>query len=160
MKKNIVFLLILIPIIWISCDGMGHQTIDFRKIENLMPQHPDSALMLLEQIENKKNKTGNKQISDNRDLKSNRGRKKEKPIQGIVLKHYECLKLLITLYQDGAMGIKKETSQVALARYIDDKKLLGNIRNGIFIPLKFSTILKETNTIWNEMLRDKSIGIK
>ena len=108
----------------------------------------------------KKNKTGNKQISDNRDLKSNRGRKKEKPIQGIVLKHYECLKLLITLYQDGAMGIKKETSQVALARYIDDKKLLGNIRNGIFIPLKFSTILKETNTIWNEMLRDKSIGIK
>ena len=108
----------------------------------------------------KKNKTDNKQISDNRDLKSNRGRKKEKPIQGIVLKHYECLKLLITLYQDGAMGIKKETSQVALARYIDDKKLLGNIRNGIFIPLKFSTILKETNTIWNEMLRDKSIGIK
>lgn len=53
MKKNIVSLLILIPIIWISCDGMGHQTIDFRKIENLMPQHPDSALMLLEQIENK-----------------------------------------------------------------------------------------------------------
>ena len=55
MKKNIVFLLILIPIIRISCDGMGHQTIDFRKIENLMPQHPDSALMLLEQIENKEN---------------------------------------------------------------------------------------------------------
>ena len=55
MKRNIVFLLILIPIIWISCDGMGHQTIDFRKIENLMPQHPDSALMLLEQIENKEN---------------------------------------------------------------------------------------------------------
>ncbi|MFS2488554.1 tetratricopeptide repeat protein [Parabacteroides distasonis] len=55
MKKNIVFLLILIPIIWISCDGMGHQTIDFRKIENLMPKHPDSALMLLEQIENKEN---------------------------------------------------------------------------------------------------------
>ena len=55
MKKNIVILLILIPIIWISCDGMGHQTIDFRKIENLMPQHPDSALMLLEQIENKEN---------------------------------------------------------------------------------------------------------
>ena len=55
MKKNIVFLLILIPIIWISCNGMGHQTIDFRKIENLMPQHPDSALMLLEQIENKEN---------------------------------------------------------------------------------------------------------
>ncbi len=55
MKKNIVVLLILIPIIWISCDGMGHQTIDFRKVENLMPQHPDSALMLLEQIENKEN---------------------------------------------------------------------------------------------------------
>ncbi len=55
MKKNIVFLLILIPIIWISCDGMGHQTIDFRKVENLMPQYPDSALMLLEQIENKEN---------------------------------------------------------------------------------------------------------
>ena len=55
MKKNIVFLLILIPIIWISCDGMGHQTIDFRKVENLMPQQPDSALMLLEQIENKEN---------------------------------------------------------------------------------------------------------
>ncbi|GKH87560.1 hypothetical protein CE91St5_37660 [Parabacteroides distasonis] len=34
---------------------MGHQTIDFRKVENLMPQHPDSALMLLEQIENKEN---------------------------------------------------------------------------------------------------------
>ena len=77
-----------------------------------------------EKKEFKKNKTGNKQISDNRDLKSNRGRKKEKPIQGIVLKHYECLKLLITLYQDGAMGIKKETSQVALARYIDDKKTI------------------------------------
>jgi hypothetical protein len=58
------------------------------------------------------------------------------------------------------MGIKKETSQVALARYINDKKLLGNIRNGIFIPLKLSTILKEINTIWNETLQDKSIGIK
>ena len=34
---------------------MGHPTIDFRKVENLMPQHPDSALMLLEQIENKEN---------------------------------------------------------------------------------------------------------
>ena len=55
MKKNIVFLLILIPIIWISCDGMSHPAIDFRKVENLMPQHPDSALMLLEQIENKEN---------------------------------------------------------------------------------------------------------
>lgn len=55
MKKNIVFLLILIPIIWISCDGMGHPAIDFRNVENLMPQHPDSALMLLEQIENKEN---------------------------------------------------------------------------------------------------------
>ena len=107
-----------------------------------------------------KNKTDNKQTSDNKRLKSNRGRKKEKPIQGIVLKHYECLKLLITLYQNGAMGIKKETSQIALARYINDKKLLGNIRNGIFIPLKLSTILKEINTIWNETLQDKSIGIK
>ncbi|RGN54796.1 hypothetical protein DXB60_17945 [Bacteroides fragilis] len=58
------------------------------------------------------------------------------------------------------MGIKKETSQIALARYINDKKLLGNIRNGIFIPLKLSTILKEINTIWNETLQDKSIGIK
>ncbi len=55
MKKNIVFLLILIPIIWISCDGMGHPAIDFRKVEDLMPQYPDSALMLLEQIENKEN---------------------------------------------------------------------------------------------------------
>ena len=55
MKKNIVFLLILIPIIWISCDGMGHPVIDFQKVEDLMPQHPDSALMLLEQIENKEN---------------------------------------------------------------------------------------------------------
>ena len=55
MKKNIVFLLILIPIIWISCDRMGYPTIDFRKVENLMPQYPDSALMLLEQIENKEN---------------------------------------------------------------------------------------------------------
>ncbi|MCY1133566.1 hypothetical protein OWT79_07910 [Bacteroides fragilis] len=108
----------------------------------------------------KKNKIDNKQTSDNKRLKSNRGRKKEKPIQGIVLKHYECLKLLITLYQNGAMGIKKETSQIALARYINDKKLLGNIRNGIFIPLKLSTILKEINTIWNETLQDKSIGIK
>ena len=27
MKKNIVFLLILIPIIWISCDGMGHRCV-------------------------------------------------------------------------------------------------------------------------------------
>lgn len=58
------------------------------------------------------------------------------------------------------MGIKKETSQIALARYINDKKLLGNIRNGIFIPLKLNTILKEINTIWNETLQDKSIGIK
>lgn len=39
----------------ISCDGIGHPIIDFWKVENLMPQHPDSALMLLEQIENKEN---------------------------------------------------------------------------------------------------------
>ena len=81
-----------------------------------------------------------------------------------IIREYYCVGLIIWLLLSIVMcvllGIKKETSQVALARYIDDKKLLGNIRNGIFIPLKFSTILKETNTIWNEMLRDKSIGIK
>ena len=64
MKKNIVTLLALIHIILISCDGIGHPIIDFWKVENpsifqkverLMPQHPDSALMLLEQIENKEN---------------------------------------------------------------------------------------------------------
>lgn len=55
MKKNIVTLLALIHIILISCDGIGHPTIDFLKVENLMPQHPDSALMLLEQIKNKEN---------------------------------------------------------------------------------------------------------
>lgn len=53
MKKNIVSLLTLIHITLISCHGIGHQAIDFRKIEDFMPQHPDSALMLLEQIENK-----------------------------------------------------------------------------------------------------------
>jgi hypothetical protein len=53
MKKNIVTMLALIHIILISCDGIGHPIIDFWKVENLMPQHPDSALMLLEQIENK-----------------------------------------------------------------------------------------------------------
>ena len=55
MKKNIVFLLTLIHITLISCDGIGHKAIDFRKVEDFMPQHPDSALMLLEQIENKEN---------------------------------------------------------------------------------------------------------
>lgn len=30
-----------------------------------------------------KNKTGNKQISDNRDLKSNRGRKRRNPYKGL-----------------------------------------------------------------------------
>ena len=53
MKKNIVFLLILIPIIWISLRWNGPSNHRLPKIENLMPQHPDSALMLLEQIENK-----------------------------------------------------------------------------------------------------------
>lgn len=55
MKKNIVFLLTLIHITLISCDGIGHKAIDFRKVEDFMPQHPDSTLMLLEQIENKEN---------------------------------------------------------------------------------------------------------
>ena len=58
MKKNIVTLLALIHIILISCDGIGHPIIDFWKVENLMPQHPDSALMLLEQIEKKENLSG------------------------------------------------------------------------------------------------------
>lgn len=57
-------------------------------------------------------------------------------------------------------GYKKGDITSCISTIYRRQKLLGNIRNGIFIPLKFSTILKETNTIWNEMLRDKSIGIK
>ena len=110
MKKNIVFLLILIPIIWISCDGMGHQTIDFRKIENLMPQHPDSALMLLEQIENKENLS-----------------RKDKA-------HYY---LLLTETQDKTF-VKHETDSRSRSRRIimrkqtiwNEKRKLGFIRDG------------------------------
>ncbi|WP_287619288.1 tetratricopeptide repeat protein [Parabacteroides sp.] len=50
MKKDIVTLLALISIILLSCDGIDHQSIDFRKAESLMPQYPDSALAFLEQI--------------------------------------------------------------------------------------------------------------
>lgn len=53
MKKNFVTLLFLIPILWISCDGIDRPAIDFQRIEALMPHHPDSALTLLEQIKDK-----------------------------------------------------------------------------------------------------------
>ena len=55
MRKTFVYLLILGLTYFISCDRPNHHPSIFQKVERLMPQHPDSALMLLEQIENKEN---------------------------------------------------------------------------------------------------------
>jgi hypothetical protein len=48
-----------------------------------------------------------------------------------------------------------KTCKDSLARYIEEKKLFGKIRNGVFKPLVFSTIRTYVNEIWNKMERKK-----
>ncbi|EXZ06898.1 hypothetical protein M072_0683 [Bacteroides fragilis str. DS-208] len=56
------------------------------------------------------------------------------------------------------MDAKKQnikTCKDSLARYIEEKELLGKMTNGVFKPLVFSTIRNYVNEVWNDMERKK-----
>lgn len=49
MKQFVHLFLLYIFTFFISCDQVSHPSIEFNRIEELMPRHPDSALVLLRQ---------------------------------------------------------------------------------------------------------------
>ena len=63
--------------------------------------------------------------------------------------------MLIESYIEDANIQKINTCQASLARYIYEKGLIGNIKNGIFKPLSISSILVYISSIWEEIEKDK-----
>lgn len=62
---------------------------------------------------------------------------------------------MILLYEKGAMDQDFETGQAALARFIEEKKLLLHRRKGKLEPLSIKSIIVELNTVWKEILSDR-----
>lgn len=48
------------------------------------------------------------------------------------------------------MGQNIKTFQATLASYINDKKLVGEIKNNDFIPLKYKTLTTYISNEWKE----------
>ena len=77
------------------------------------------------------------------------------PIRGIISHKGELIKALIKSYIEDANIQNINTCQASLARYINEKRLIGNIKNGVFKPLSISSILVYISSIWEEMEKDK-----
>ena len=88
-------------------------------------------------------------------IKETRGRKAGAQIPGIISNNEGVIKALIESYILDAKEQNIKTCKDSLARYIEEKKLFGKIRNGVFKPLVFSTIRTYVNEIWNKMERKK-----
>ncbi|MFK2253428.1 hypothetical protein ACIXNM_21230 [Bacteroides fragilis] len=88
-------------------------------------------------------------------VKEARGRKAGAQIPGIISNNEGVIKALIESYILDAKEQNIKTCKDSLARYIEEKKLFGKIRNGVFKPLVLSTIRTYVNEIWNKMERKK-----
>ncbi|EXZ01296.1 hypothetical protein F7887_10925 [Bacteroides fragilis] len=62
---------------------------------------------------------------------------------------------MIESYIEDANIQNINTCQASLARYINEKRLIGNIRNGVFKPLSISSILVYISSIWEEVEKDR-----
>ena len=62
---------------------------------------------------------------------------------------------LIESYIEDANIQNINTCQASLARYINEKRLIGNIKNGVFKPLSISSILVYISSIWEEVEKDR-----
>ena len=95
------------------------------------------------------------QQSNTEIVKEARGRKAGAQIPGIISNNEGVIKALIESYILDAKEQNIKTCKDSLASYIEEKKLFGKIRNGVFKPLVFSTIRTYVNEIWNKMERKK-----
>lgn len=83
------------------------------------------------------------------------GQKKGTPIYKIISHKEEVIKTLIKSYIEDVNLQKIDTCQASLARYISEKRLIGNIENGVFKPLSIRSILAYICSIWKEVKKEK-----
>ncbi|MCY6333422.1 hypothetical protein OXV64_22230 [Bacteroides fragilis] len=102
-----------------------------------------------------KNAISKAQQSNTEIVKETRGRKKGIPIRGIISHKGELIKALIESYIEDANIQNINTCQASLARYINEKRLIGNIKNGVFKPLSISSILVYISSIWEEVEKNR-----
>ncbi|MEG1402209.1 hypothetical protein [Bacteroides sp.] len=100
------------------------------------------------------------QESNNQKVKKKRGRKLSEPIIGFTSQRSEVLKMIILLYEQGAMNQHFNTGMANLARYIAQTELLKHCVGEEHTPLKLSSIKVMLSNTWNDIKEEREMEEK
>lgn len=98
--------------------------------------------------------------SNNQKVKKKRGRKLSEPIIGFTSQRSEVLKMIILLYEQGAMNQHFNTGMANLARYIAQTELLKHCVGEEHTPLKLSSIKVMLSNTWNDIKEEREMEEK
>lgn len=98
--------------------------------------------------------------SNNQKVKKKRGRKLSEPIIGFTSQRSEVLKMIILLYEQGAMNQHFNTGMANLARYIAQTELLKQCVGEEHTPLKLSSIKVMLSNTWNDIKEEREMEEK
>ena len=114
----------------------------------------------------KKEKSGDetketKQLEPNsQKVKKKRGRKLSEPIIGFTSQRREVLRMIILLYEQGAMNQHFDTGMANLARYIAHTELLKHYVGEEHTSLKLSSITVMLSNIWTDIKEEREMKKK
>lgn len=98
--------------------------------------------------------------SNNQKVKKKRGRKLSEPIIGFTSQRSEVLKMIILLYEQGAMNQHFNTGMANLARYIARTELLKYCVGEEHTSLKLSSIKVMLSNTWTDIKEEREIEEK
>ncbi|WP_042372032.1 hypothetical protein [Bacteroides neonati] len=102
-----------------------------------------------------------KQLKPNsQKVKKKRGRKLSEPIIGFTSQRSEVLKMIILLYEQGAMNQHFNTGMANLARYIARTELLKYCVGEEHTSLKLSSITVMLSNTWTDIKEEREIEEK
>lgn len=102
-----------------------------------------------------------KQLKPNsQKVKKKRGRKLSEPIIGFTSQRSEVLKMIILLYEQGAMNQHFNTGMANLARYIARTELLKYCVGEEHTSLKLSSIKVMLSNIWTDIKEEREMKEK
>lgn len=95
--------------------------------------------------------------SNNQKVKKKRGRKLSEPIIGFTSQRKEVLRMIILLYEQGAMSQHFDTGMANLARYIARTELLKYCVGEEHTPLKLSSIKVMLSNTWTDIKEEREM---
>ncbi len=98
--------------------------------------------------------------SNNQKVKKKRGRKLSEPIIGFTSQRSEVLKMIILLYEQGAMSQHFNTGMANLARYIAQTELLKHCVGEEHTSLKLSSIKVMLSNTWTDIKEEREMEEK